>query len=62
MQLNWGEIQEGRKSKTESINCSPGLGSLTENFSERYIVGQWLVACEYRMINRCIAGAMNLLA
>jgi len=26
-------------------------------------MGEWyVVACEYQMINRCLAGAMNLLA
>jgi len=39
------------------------LCSLTESFISRYIMGQWwAIACEYRLTNRCIAGAMILLA
>ena len=64
--IQWkrGGITEWRKGRTECINVSPAsLCIITESFSQRYIMGElWAVACEYRLINRCIAGAMKLLA
>jgi len=63
MQSKQGGIREWWKSRTECINDSPAsLCILTESCSWRYVMGKlWAVACEYRLINRCIAGTMNLL-
>jgi len=63
MQSKRREISEWRQSMTEHVNVAlASLCILTESFSWRYIIGEWwAVACEYRLINRRIAGAMNLL-
>jgi len=64
MQSTQGGITEWRTSRTECVNVSPAsLCILTKSFSWIYIMGEWwAVACEYWLINRCIAGAMELLA
>jgi len=64
MQSKQGGIMELSKSRTEFVNVSPAsLCILTKSCSWRYIMGEWwAVACKYRLINRCIAGAMKLLA
>jgi len=62
-QLKQEGVWEWRQSRTACINVSPAsLCNLTWSFRYRYIVGEWwAVACSYWLINRCIAGAMNLL-
>jgi len=64
MQLKQEGTRERRKSRIECVNYSPAsLCILTECFSSRYIMGGWwAVACEYRLITRCIVGAKKLLA
>jgi len=64
MKLKQEGLWECRKSRIEFVNVSPAsLCILTESFCLRYILGEWwAVACEYRLIIRCIAGAMKLLA
>jgi len=64
MQLKRRGIRQWSKSRTECINVSPAsLCILTESFREGYSMGrECAVACDYRLINRCIAGAMKLLA
>jgi len=64
MQSKQGGIMECRKHWRECVNVLPAtLCILAESFSYRYIMGEWWpVACKYRLINRCIAGAAKLLA
>jgi len=63
MQSKRGGIREWRKSRSDCVNVSPAsLCILTESFSYTDILGKWwAVACKYWLINRCMAGAMNLL-
>jgi len=63
VQSKRGGLSEWRKSRTECVDVSRASWYiLTESCSQRYIIGErWAVACEYWLINRCIAGAMNLL-
>jgi hypothetical protein len=60
MQSKRGGIKEWRKSRSEFVNVSPAsLCILTKSCSWSYIMGEcWAVACEYRLIKRCIVGAM----
>jgi len=64
MQSKQEGTREWRKSRTEYVNVSPAsLCILTECFCWRYIMGKWWAeACTYRLINRCIAGTIKLLA
>jgi len=64
MQLKRGGIREWKKSRTECVNVSPAsLCILNQSFNQWYIMGEWwAAACQYRLINRCRAGAMKLLA
>jgi len=52
------------KNRTQCIDGSLASScSLSNSFSSKYIQGEWWeVPCEYRLIKRCIAGAMNHLA
>jgi len=64
MQSKWEGSRECRNSTTVCVNVSPAsLRILNERFIWRYIMGKWwAVAYEYRLKNRCIAGAMMVLA
>jgi len=63
MQSKRRGIMEWRKRRTECFNvAAASLCILTKSFCLRYIIGKWWAVCrEYRLINGCIEGAMNLL-
>jgi len=63
MRSKWGGLGDWSRSRAECVNVSrASIWIMNKSSSERYIMGEWrAVACEYRLIHRCIAGAMNLL-
>jgi len=63
LQLKQGGIKDAWKCSTGCINMLSlgSICSLTEKYISRHIMGQyWAVACEYLVMNRGMAGEMNL--
>jgi len=63
-QLKRRGIREWNKSTTKFVNVSPASSCILNwSFSYWDSMGEWwAVACQYRLINWCIAGAIQLLA